>query len=163
MTKKVMFVCAGNICRSPLAKGLMLHKLRQIGKAEDYLVESSGTGNWDAGSPPDPRSQRTARAHGFQLSNSAKQFQPTDFDEMDLILAMDRENRSHLMWMARTDRDRGKVHLLREFDPEAFGDLDVPDPYYEDLQGFEHLYQMLDRSLDQLIQHLESPWTFPTA
>jgi protein-tyrosine phosphatase len=163
MPKKVMFVCAGNICRSPLAKGLMLHKLQQAGKAQAYLVECSGTGNWDLGSPADRRSQRTARLHGFQLANSAKQFQPAYFDEFDFILAMDRENRSHLMWMARNDRDRAKVHLLREFDPQAFGDLDVPDPYYEDLQGFERLYQMLDRSITHFLKHLESPWNSPTA
>jgi protein-tyrosine phosphatase len=158
-----MFVCAGNICRSPLAKGLMLHKLRQSGREEEYLVESSGTGNWEAGSSPDPRSQRTAKIHGFQLANSAKQFQPAYFDQFDLILAMDRENRSHLMWMARNDRDRAKVHLLREFDPQAFGDMDVPDPYYDDLQGFEHLYQILDRSITHLLEHLDTPWNSPAA
>ncbi len=163
MTKKVMFVCAGNICRSPLAQGLMLLKLRQIGKSEEYLVESSGTSNRDAGSPPDPRSQQTAKLHGFQLRNSARPFQPTHFDEFDFILAMDRENRSHLMWMARNDRDRAKVHLLREFDPQAFGDLDVPDPYYEEVEGFERLYRVLDRSITRLLEQLESPWSSPAA
>lgn len=157
VTKKVMFVCAGNICRSPLAKGLMLFKLRQMGKTAEYLVESSGTRHGDIGLPPDLRSQEVARRHGFLLSNSAKQFQPAYFDEFDLVVAMDRDNRSHLMWMARNDGDRAKIRLLREFDAEAAGDLDVPDPYNQDQKGFEILYQMLDRSITRLLEHLESP------
>jgi len=163
MTKKVMFVCTGNICRSPLAKGLMVLKLRQVGKSRQYQVDCSGTSTRAAGLPPDPRTQQTARLHGFQLRYHSKPFQPTYFDDFDLILAMDRENRSRLMWLARSDRDRAKVHLLREFDPQAFGDLDVPDPYNEDLKGFEQLYQLLDRSISGLLQHLETPWVPPSA
>ncbi len=115
---------------------------------------SAGTANWEVGSPPDLRMRRTAARHGVTLDGRARQFGVADFDQFDLILAMDRENRSHLMWMARDAADRDKVHLMREFDPLAGETLDVPDPWDGGERAFEEVFQMLDRSTQRLLESL---------
>lgn len=152
---KILFVCLGNICRSPLAEGVFAHLAEQAGRDHEFEVDSAGTGGWHVGERPDPRSIAVASAHGVALNSRARQFDKKDFDRFDLIVAMDRDNKADLLSFSNlSDARREKVRLMREFDPQANGDLDVPDPYYGGAEGFEPLYQMIERSARQMLKAL---------
>lgn len=150
MPLNICFVCLGNICRSPLAEGVFQHLATQAGW--DCRVESAGTGGWHVGEVPDPRSQRVAHAHGLRLTSRAQQFRAADFARFDYVFALDEEIAADLRALARTPAELHKIHLLREYDPRANGDLNVPDPYYGGLDGFERVYEMIERSCRELIQ-----------
>ncbi len=152
--QRVLFVCLGNICRSPMAEALFRHQVKKDGRAAEFVVDSAGTADWEVGSPPDSRMRSTAARHGVPLDGQARQFQVADFERFDVIVAMDRENRSHLAWMARSASDRDKIHLMREFDPQTEGELDVPDPYYGGESAFEAVFQILARSTRHLLDTL---------
>jgi protein-tyrosine phosphatase len=149
-------VCLGNICRSPLAEGVFKHLAAQAGMAEKVQVESAGIGSWHVGEPADRRAQQTARSHGLALTSRAQQFRALDFDRFDLVLALDTEVYDDLRRLAPSDKARGKVRLLREFDPQASGELDVPDPYYGDMAAFERVYHMIERSCVGLLADIKS-------
>lgn len=119
---------------------------------ERFVVDSAGTGSWHVGEPPDPRSTAVARAHGVELPGRARQIQPADFDDFDVIVAMDRENLRDLERLA-DDGSRARLHLLREFDPDGGGD-EVPDPYFGGPGGFENVYAMVRRSCERLLEEL---------
>ncbi|MEM1185603.1 MAG: low molecular weight protein-tyrosine-phosphatase [Planctomycetota bacterium] len=151
---RVCFVCLGNICRSPLAEGIFIHLAKERGLTDRFEVDSSGTGGWHAGNPADPRSIEVAKRHGVLLPSRARQFESSDTDRFDLFLAMDRDNRDTLI-------ERGvpesKVRLMRSYDPEYGKDesiLDVPDPYYDGLEGFDHVYDMLVTACNGLLDEL---------
>ncbi|MBI5349236.1 MAG: low molecular weight phosphotyrosine protein phosphatase [Chloroflexi bacterium] len=153
--KRILFVCLGNICRSPLAEGVFLHLAQQAGRSDEFEVDSCGTGGWHAGEHPDPRSQDTARAHGIKLNHRARQFDRSDFKSFDLIITMDRDNKSDLLSFSNLKpEERAKIKLLREYDPKANGDLDVPDPYYGGADGFEQVYRMVERAGKKLLESL---------
>src|SRR5215216_2683438 len=116
----------------------MRHVLREEGLEDRIEVDSAGTGGWHVGAPPDERATDAARKRSIALEGAARKFGPEDFDSFDLILAMDEDNRRDLLDLAPDDEARGKVRMLREFDPASDGaaDLDVPDPYYGGDQGF---------------------------
>lgn len=127
-------VCLGNICRSPLAEGIMQHLADKEGL--NWQVDSAGTGNWHIGEGPDRRSVRTAHAHGIDISQQiCRLFNPSDFDEFDYILVMDKSNLSNVLAIARNADDHGKVSML-------LGDQIVPDPYYDDTL-FEPVFQLI--------------------
>ena len=149
----VLFVCLGNICRSPLAEGVFRHLVRERGVATAYRIDSAGTGSWHVGEPPDRRSAEVARRRGVILEGAARQVSAQDFDRFDWIIAMDRENLSNLRAMQRKGT-RARLHLLRDFDPEP-GDGDVPDPYYGGPDGFENVYALVERSSQALLDHIE--------
>jgi protein-tyrosine phosphatase len=161
----VLFVCLGNICRSPLAEGVFLHLAREAGVADRFEVDSAGTGDWHVGERPDPRAAAVAEKHGVHLPSVARQVEPRDFERFDYIVAMDRENLWTLERLAKERRVRGtraRIHLLRVDDPDReHGDdrHDVPDPYYGGPGGFEEVYQMVHRSaralLDRLLREAE--------
>jgi protein-tyrosine phosphatase len=151
---RICFVCLGNICRSPLAEGVLKHLVAQAGRASDFHIESAGLGGWHVGDPPDARAQRTARAHGLTLDSVAQRFTARDFDRFDVILALDREIKTDLLRLARTDTERRKIGLLRDFDPQAGADRDVPDPYYGDQRGFDVAYELIERPCRQLLADL---------
>ena len=155
---RVLFVCLGNICRSPTAEGVLRHKLREAGLGEDVDVESAGTGGWHVGHPPDERAQAAAAARGIALDGRAQRFEAIHFDEFDLILAMDRQNLTDLRAIAPHAAAKGKLRLLREFDPLAVeaGDLEVPDPYYGGSGGFEEVLDMVERACDGLIAEIRA-------
>ncbi len=151
----VLFICLGNICRSPLAEGLFQQLLEQRGLQSRYTVASAGTGDWHVGDSADSRMIATARRHGIDLQGRAQQVRPQDFDRFDLLVAMDRDNSAQLRRMARDESESARIRLLREFDPQAGSDPDVPDPYLGDADGFERVYQMVARACVGLLSALE--------
>ncbi|GMR11050.1 MAG: low molecular weight protein-tyrosine-phosphatase [Anaerolineae bacterium] len=152
---RLLFVCLGNIIRSPLAENLFRFQAEQAGVDGKYSVDSAGTAAWHVGESPDPRMQKTAESHGVNNNGTARKVRESDFDEFDWILAMDDGNRRDLLYMAGSPEKQAKVRLLREFDPEQ-GDPDVPDPYYGGAEGFETTYRIVERSVRGLLEALEA-------
>jgi len=148
---RLLFVCMGNICRSPTAEGVMRHLLREEGLEDEITIDSAGTGAWHVGNPPDRRATAAAAARGIVLEGAARQVRPSDFDDYDLLLAADRENLADLRAIAPDDEARAKVRLLREFDPHSHGDLDVPDPYYGGPGGFEEVLDLVEAACRGLL------------
>ena len=154
-TKSLLFVCHGNIIRSPLAEHLFLHLGAQAGLDGRYEADSAGTSSEELGNSPDLRMLRTAAAHGLDYSGRARRVTQADLDRFDLILAMDRHNRRDLLALAKTPEQRAKVRLLREFDPQTHGELDVPDPWYDGPAEFESVYTIIERSVLGLMEALQ--------
>lgn len=153
---KVLFVCLGNICRSPLAEGLFLHKVQQAGLEGQFHIDSCGTGGWHIGNLPDPRSREVAGLHGITLPSRARKLDPSDFAEYDYILAMDRENKRDLEQARRQAPDgHAQILLMRDFDTQGKGE-DVPDPYYGGTNGFHDVYDMLERSTTGLLLFIQN-------
>jgi low molecular weight protein-tyrosine phosphatase len=150
----VLFVCLGNICRSPLAEGVMLRHLSAAGVNGSVRVDSAGTGAWHVGNSPDPRACAVAEQHGVILSSSARRVVPEDFHEFDYVLAMDGANLRDLESLRAWSGGDAHVALFRNYDPLAEGDADIPDPYYGGSSGFEHVYEIVDRTCHQLVEHL---------
>jgi protein-tyrosine phosphatase len=145
---RILFVCMGNICRSPTAEGVMRHLVRQRGLEGEIEVQSAGTGGWHAGNPPDSRSADAARARGITLEGSARQVTPDDFEEFDLLVAMDRENLAGLRAIAPA----GTEHKLRML---LAGGRDVPDPYYGGARGFEEVLDLVEAGCAELLDELQ--------
>lgn len=156
---KVLFVCLGNICRSPLAEGVFRHLVQAASLEKQFEIASAGTGNWHVGNPPDRRMVATARNHGIDLSKQrAQQFKPHFLETYDLILAMDGQNYETILSIAGTSgaldpSDLQKVKMYRSFDPTP-DDGHVPDPYYGDAQDFEACYQIVARTAKALLKDL---------
>lgn len=154
-TVRVLFVCMGNICRSPTAEGVMRSLVAAAGLSDRIVLDSAGTGGWHAGSPPDARATATAQARGITLDGAARQVGRADFEDFDLIVALDAANAHDLRALAPDDASAAKVRLLREFDPAAAGgDLDVPDPYYGGADGFGHVLDLVDAACRGLLDEL---------
>jgi protein-tyrosine phosphatase len=153
---RILFVCMGNICRSPTAEGVMRRLLEDAGLADRVEVESAGTGGWHVGEPPDERATLAARRRGIMLAGAAQQVRPGDFGRFDLLIALDRSNLRELLAIAPDEEAAEKVRLLREFDPAASGDLDVPDPYYGGDRGFETVLDMVEAACRGLIDELRA-------
>jgi low molecular weight protein-tyrosine phosphatase len=153
---RLLFVCLGNICRSPTAEGAMRALVRQAGLEEEVEIDSAGTGRWHVGSPPDARAVAAARARGIVLEGVAREVRRGDFEDFDLVLAMDRSNMRELRRLAPSEQARAKVRLLREFDPQSAGagDLDVPDPYYGAAGGFDEVFELVQDACRGLLERL---------
>jgi protein-tyrosine phosphatase len=156
MPARLLFVCLGNICRSPTAEGVMRHLVRDAGLEDRVVIDSAGTGGWHVGAPPDERATAAARGRGITLDGAARRVDPADFDRYDLILAADRENLAALLALAPDDEARAKVRLLREFDPASVerGELEVPDPYYGADRGFEEVLDIVDAACRGLLREV---------
>ena len=137
----------------------MRARVAAAGLDGEVMVESAGTGSWHLGEPSDRRAIGEARRRGIAMEGCAQQFTAPDFARFDLVLAMDRQNAVNLRRIAPTREDAAKVRLLREFDPSAGGDLDVPDPYFGGADGFEAVFDLVERACVGLLRHLraESP------
>jgi protein-tyrosine phosphatase len=143
---KILMVCLGNICRSPLAEGILKSKL----PSDSFLVDSAGTSNYHIGEYPDIRSINVARHHDIDISSQrGRQFTVNDFDEFDLIYAMDSSNYKNIVKLARTNEDVTKVKLILDEIPD-YHLKDVPDPYYGGENGFENVFNMLDTACDYI-------------
>ncbi len=154
--KKILFVCLGNIVRSPLAENIFRRLVQENGLDKRYEVDSAGTGGWHAGESPDPRMVRVAARHGLNYSGRARQVTPQDLQEFDLVVAMDRDNKAVLYSLAQTPQQQAKIHLLRDFDPYGKPNAEVPDPYYGGIDGFEKVYQIVERSCRGMLHSLEN-------
>lgn len=142
-------VCLGNICRSPLAEGILRHKTRQHGL--DWHIESAGTGAWHVGEAPDPRSQRIAKQHGIDISNQkAQQFSTYHLEMFDLIFAMDSSNYQDIMRHAKTDAEKNKIQLIMNM-VEPGKNKAVPDPYYDD-HLYATVFNMLDEACEAILE-----------
>jgi len=151
---RILFVCLGNICRSPLAEGVFRHLVTEQGLSHAFHVDSAGTGGWHSGEPPDPRSVQIAEKHGIRLTGRARKVTSSDFSEFDLIVAMDQDNLRSLRRRHEREKGRARLTLLREFDPDPDGSLEVPDPYYGGPDGFEEVFQLVERSCLRLVHTL---------
>ncbi|OLT27303.1 protein tyrosine phosphatase [Actinomadura sp. CNU-125] len=154
MPYRVTFVCTGNICRSPMAESVLRHHVEEEGL--DVEVDSSGTGNWHVGDPADDRTIAALRRAGYRSAHAARQFEPVWFARYDLILALDEGHARALRSMAPSEEARAKVRLLREFDPAARGDLDVPDPYYGGRADFDLVLEQVEAALPGLLDEIRS-------
>ncbi len=150
---KLCFVCLGNICRSPTAEGVFIHKVKEAGLASYFFIDSAGTAAYHTGNRADRRSQATANAHGIVLPSIARKFVYADLEDFDLVLAMDSENYANLRHLDTRGQYNHKIKLMRHFDPTP-DDGEVPDPYYGGEQGFENVFQMIDRSCTTLLNEL---------
>ncbi len=151
---RVLFVCTGNICRSPLAEALFAHYVREDGLGGRFEADSAGLEGWHVGDPADPRTRRVAEGHGVPVPSLAREFHQRDFDRFDLILAMDRGHLAELQSRA-PGKHRGKVRLMRDYDRAENRGKDVPDPYYGGPAGFEAVYRMLAISCRNLLEILK--------
>ena len=152
--KRILFVCLGNIVRSPLAEALFLQLAAHAQVGDLFDADSAGTGGWHAGEQPDHRMRSVAAQRGLQYTHRARKFERSDFTCFDLIVAMDQENQADLLAWASTPVQRAKIHLLREFDPLGSPNAEVPDPYYDGQEGFEKVFQVIERSCTGLLQAL---------
>jgi protein-tyrosine phosphatase len=153
---RILFICLGNIIRSPLAERLFEREVIERGLVAKYVADSAATSKYEIGNPPDPRMLRVAARRGFQYSHLARQIKPKDIDESDLLIIMDLENKSDIESITRNPEQRAKIHLMREFDPDARGAVAVPDPWYGGPSGFEDVYDIIERSVRGLLDRLES-------
>jgi protein-tyrosine phosphatase len=152
----VLFVCLGNICRSPLAEGVFKRLVSAEGLEDRFDIDSAGTSDYHIGSSPDPRTLEEARGRGLILDHAARQIQTEDFDRFDYVIAMDASNFGRIERLARTLRGRAELHLLRAFDDEAGDDLEVPDPYFGGPEGFADVHDMVERACRGLLDHVRS-------
>ena len=155
-TTGVLFICLGNICRSPLAEGVFLHLARERGVADRFRVDSCGMGGWHVGEPPDTRAMAVARKHGVHLPSRARRFDPPgDWERFHWLVAMDLANQRDLL---REGAPKDRVRLLRSFDPALAGrheqDLEVPDPYYGADGGFDEVFAMVRAACEGLLEAL---------
>ncbi|HIC32938.1 MAG TPA: low molecular weight phosphotyrosine protein phosphatase [Flavobacteriaceae bacterium] len=148
---KILMVCLGNICRSPLAEGILKSKLNS-----NFIVESAGTAAYHVGNKPDPRSIAVARQNGLNITNQrARKFTKQDFEDFDIIYAMDNSNYQNIIGLAENSQQKEKVKLILN---ESFPDknLDVPDPYYGGDKGFENVYNMLDHACEIIAKRINT-------
>jgi protein-tyrosine phosphatase len=148
----VLFVCLGNICRSPLAEGVLIHLAAEAGLSDRVTVDSAGTGAWHVGERPDPRSLDVAERHGIELPGRARRVTEEDFHRFDRIVAMDRSNLRDLEAL-RPDGAGTVPELLRDHDPDP-GDGEVPDPYFGGDGGFDRVYEMVRRACEVLLDDI---------
>ncbi len=150
----VLFVCMGNICRSPTAHGVFRHKVNLLGLQGKITVDSAGTLDYHAGDPPDQRAQQHAQRRGYDLSDlRARQIKPIDFNTFDLIAVMDWDNLSNVQDMCPPE-SKAKVHRLTEFCTRHQADV-VPDPYYGGANGFDHVLDLVEDACDGLMVHIQ--------
>ena len=150
-TPRVLMVCLGNICRSPMAEGILKHKAQLQGL--DVFIDSAGTSSWHQGEQPDGRAQEEMLKNGIDISDqNSRPFRPDDFDHFDHILVMDTSNKAIVLSLARTAEDKAKVKLILDFGSEKKGNS-VPDPYYDD--SFDRVYDLLDYACDAFLQELK--------
>jgi len=152
VSTRILFVCLGNICRSPTAEAAMRGLAATAGLDGDVVVDSAGTGSWHLGEPPDRRSAEAAARRGLELTGVARQVRESDFDDFDLLVAMDRSNRAALLAIAPDEEARERVRLLRTSQGE---EIEVPDPYYGGADGFDEVLDIVEEGCRELLAELE--------
>ena len=155
---RILFVCLGNICRSPMGEGIMRSLVKNENLQDQIKIDSAGTAAYHIGKLADPRMRATANKHGIELVSRARQFKAADFDTFDIILAMDSSNYSNILTLAVAEEDIQKVKLMRSYDIPEYKNEDVPDPYYGGDSGFENVYQLLERSCKNLLKKIKNEY-----
>lgn len=151
---KVLFVCMGNICRSPVAEGVFRHMLEDAGLVDKVYVDSAGTHAYRQGCAPDKRSQAAANRRGVDLNKlRARRVAAEDFDAFDYLLAMDRDNFEYLLALSSAPEHHSKVQLLMDYAPHL-AEREVPDPYYSGLNGFERVMDLIEEATEGLMMHI---------
>jgi protein-tyrosine phosphatase len=148
---RILFVCLGNICRSPTAEATMRRLVAEAGLEDEVTVDSAGTGSWHLGDPPDARAARAAALRGIELGGTARQVDDADFDAHDLLVAMDRSNRDELLALAPDGAAHAKVRMLL-----TNPDRDVPDPYYGGADGFDRVLDVVDEGCRALLEEIRA-------
>jgi len=152
--KRILFVCLGNICRSPLAEGLMTNKIVKSAVEDQFKIDSCGTADYHIGELPDERTRENALKNGLELIHRARQFESADFKRFDHILVMDNANKMKLIGLASSEKHLQKIQLMRDFETEIdLKGTDVPDPYYGGDEGFQNVFNILDRCTENLLSH----------
>ncbi|MFG2308944.1 low molecular weight protein-tyrosine-phosphatase [Streptomyces sp. NPDC048566] len=151
MSYRVCFVCTGNICRSPMAESVFRARVADAGLDEQVEVDSAGTGGWHEGDGADERTVSVLEANGYASDHTARRFRASWFAHLDLVIALDAGHLADLRRMAPTREDAEKIRLLRSYDPAAGEDLDVPDPYYGQRDGFEDCLEMVEAASPGLL------------
>jgi protein-tyrosine phosphatase len=151
---KVLFVCLGNICRSPLAEAIFKHKLKERGLENQIEADSCGTSNYHIGGNPDPRTIANAKKNGVSIDHCGRQLSVSDIENFDYILAMDSSNFRNIHLVLKDEKHKPKIQMMRDYDPQGKGD--VPDPYYGGEKGFQEVFDILDRTMDGFLDHLAS-------
>lgn len=154
MKTGVLFVCLGNICRSPLVEEVFRDFVRQQKIDHLFQIDSCGTANYHIGDPPDIRAIKTAFSHGLTLNHLGRQFNHSDFQYFHFIIAMDKNNQSDLLRHAKSPQHQKQIHAFRKFDPMGDETLDVPDPYYGNIADFEKVYEIAKRTSENLLQFI---------
>jgi protein-tyrosine phosphatase len=152
--KKLLFVCLGNICRSPSAENIMNYLVNENGQGDRIISDSAGTANYHTGAAPDRRMAMAAKKRGINLTGRARQFTKQDFQEFDLILAMDRSNYQNILALASEQKYRDKVKLMCSF-CTSYSDQEVPDPYYGGVDGFDYVIDLLFDACSGLLESLK--------
>ncbi len=151
---RVLFVCLGNICRSPLAEAVFRRTVADAGLTDRFEIDSAGTSGYHDGEPPDGRAAETAARRGVTLSGASRRITAEDVAHHDYLIVMDRENLAEVEELVADADADPDVHLLREFDELAAGDLEVPDPYFGGPQGFDLVHDLVERSCAGLLAHI---------
>jgi protein-tyrosine phosphatase len=150
---KILFVCLGNICRSPLAEAVFNHKVKIKGLDKHFVADSCGTANYHVGDPPDPRTIKNAHSNGITITHQGRQFHESDLTTFDLILAMDENNLRSIHRHSSAESASHKIRLLRAYDPVGTNEA-VPDPYYGTEKDFQEVFDIINRSVDGLLASL---------
>lgn len=151
---KVLFVCLGNICRSPAGEGMLRHLVEKEGLAEEIIISSCGIGDWHIGSPPESRMRKAASERGIHLSSKAKPFVPNFLEEFDYIMASDDHVLEFLLKHAKNAEQKAKIHKMTAY-AKAFKGEEVPDPYYEGKGAFDHVLDILEDSCTGLLEEIK--------
>jgi protein-tyrosine phosphatase len=154
---RICFVCAGNICRSPIAAAVVRQLATEQGLDGEVEITSAGTGGWHVGEPADRRAAAVLDRAGYSPEHRARQITPGDLVEHDLVIALDGANERDLRRLARTEAERAKIRRLRTFDPAAGVALDVPDPYYDDEAAFEHVLALVEAAAPGILATVQPP------
>lgn len=151
---RVCFVCLGNICRSPLGEAVFRHLVAEAGLESQIEIDSAGTAGYHTGDAPDPRARAAGARAGIAVGGQARQFAAKDFARFDYVIAMDSSNSRELRRLADDPAEAGKVRLMRSYDPEAPKDAPVPDPYYGDDAGFDHVIELCRAAAVHLLREI---------
>ena len=158
MTQKLLFVCLGNICRSPAAEGVFLHLIKTRGLEDQFVVDSAGTGSWHVGNPADRRMQAAANRRGIQLPSRARQIDLNDLEMFDLVLTRDQDNLHAVNGLAREAGARATARIQPMLSyGRRYSEAEVPDPYYGGDAGFEHVLDLLEDACEALLEELSPP------
>lgn len=154
MKYSILFVCLGNICRSPAAEGIMKHIVAERGLSDMFYIDSAGIGNWHAGQLPDSRMRKHGAKHGYTFDSHARQFSTADFNRFEYIVTMDSDNYNTIIYKAQTDEERNKVVRMADFMTNHNGQKTIPDPYYGGDRDFELVIELLEDACVGLLDRI---------